>query len=100
MHRDGLTKRINFRATPLEHQRVLADAKAAGLSVSEIARRRCLKQPIQPKSDLHIINELRRTGGLLKHALTETRGMYAPEMAEALREVILAIKRIQAGSSE
>lgn len=100
MQQDGLTKRINFRATPLEHERVHADAKAAGLSVSEIARRRCLKEPIQPKTDLHMINELRRVGGLLKHSLVESKGAHAAEVAEALREVIRAIKRIHAGSSQ
>lgn len=89
----GLTARVNFRTTPSERNRLRAEAKAVGLSVSELSRRRTCKLPIPPaKTDRITINELRRIGGLLKHTLVETKGENSNEVAEALRTVTKAIK--------
>lgn len=96
---DGLTSRINLRVKPSERDRLQLEAKDAGLSMSEMVRRQYFRLRIISKTDLHMINELRRIGGLLKHTLVETKGENANEVAEALREVTRAIQRISSPDS-
>jgi hypothetical protein len=46
------------------------------------------------KVDTHILNELRRLGGLQKHLFNEGRGMLSKEYAGILVEIRAAIARI------
>ncbi len=67
--RQSLTARFNLRLQPAELDLIRDDADAAGLSLSETVRRRYLGLPIASRIDSNAVRELRRQGGLLKHAL-------------------------------
>lgn len=75
---------VNVRLTRGEKVRLKEDAALAGLSVSELVRRRYFGRPIIANADLVMIRELRRLGGLLKHVHNESDGAYSRETASAL----------------
>ena len=77
--------RICARLNDEERKQILAQAETSRLTVSEFIRRRALGKQIVPKSDLRILNELRRLGGLLKHIHLETRGSYSEDTRNAIR---------------
>lgn len=80
----GLTAYLRVRVTPEEKARLQEDADLAGLSVSELVRRRYFGKPILASTDRAMIRELRRIGGLLKHIHTESGGAYSQTTAQAL----------------
>ena len=79
-----LDVRITLRLTAEEKTRLVEIADVAGLSVSELVRRRALGKPILASVDLAMIREVRRLGGLLKHVHTESGGAYSQTTAQAL----------------
>jgi hypothetical protein len=64
------TTRFEMRITPAELEQLRADADLAGVTVSELVRRRSLGRAIHAASDMATIRELRRLGGLQKHAIS------------------------------
>ena len=56
--------RLYLRVTPDEYATIKEQAELSGLSISEYARKRMLGFHIMPKSELNILKELRRLGGL------------------------------------
>lgn len=91
---DNRTARILLRVTDAEKSAIGARAAEAGRSVSDYLRARALGQRVHSIADQQTINELRRLGGLLKKVHTDSRGAYSEDTAEALRAVVVAIKRI------
>ena len=93
---------VTFRATPQEKNRLAERAYLAGLSMSEYLRRREFGgRPLVAQTDLVMVRELRRIGGLLKHNFETLRqGDAEPEVLkmqeEALRKLIRAIEKIAA----
>ena len=77
-------RRIYARLTDQEYADVSEQADAAALSLSEYLRRRLFGRRVVPKTDLQVLSELRRLGGLLKHVHNETRGTYSEKTAEAI----------------
>lgn len=75
---------ITVRLTAAEKARLKEDADMAGLTISELVRRRYFGRPIIAHSDTVMIRELRCLGGLLKHIHNESKGVYRKETAEAL----------------
>jgi hypothetical protein len=75
---------INVRLTAAEKARLKEDADLAGLSMSELVRRRYFGRPIIANADAVMLKELRRIGGLLKHIHNESGGVYSKETAGAL----------------
>lgn len=82
-----LTVRISVRVTSEEKARLEEDARKAGLSVSELVRRRYFGRPIVASADMQMVKEVRRLGGLLKHIHNQSGGAYSRETSEALREL-------------
>ena len=76
--------RLYLRVTPDEQSTIREQAELSGLSISEYARKRVLGFRVMSKSELNILRELRRLGGLLKHLHNESHGLYSSETAEAL----------------
>ncbi len=74
----------HLRLTVEEKQRIRDDADIAGLTISEFVRRRALGRAILPATDLAVIRELRRLGGLLKHVHVVSGGAYSSATAEAI----------------
>lgn len=91
---EALTEKIAVRLTPDEKARLRDDAGLAGLSVSELVRRRYFGRPIVASADMVMVRELRRIGGLLKHIHNATDGVYSRETAQALVEVTSQIKKL------
>jgi hypothetical protein len=77
--------RIGLRVTEAERAEIAEQAEASRLTVSEYVRRRILGRRIVPKTDLAVLAELRRLGGLMKHVHLETRGAYSELTANAIR---------------
>lgn len=87
-------KRITLRLTQDDYLVLKENADLAGLSVSELIRRRYFGRPIVPKANLAMIKELRRLGGLLKYIYSETHGEYNKEIGSTLNEIQNYIKRL------
>lgn len=84
---EPLSAVVNVRLTSAEKQRLRDDAETAGVSVSELVRRRYFGRPLLAAADLTMIRELRRIGGLLKHVHTESGGAYSQATAAVLVEL-------------
>lgn len=98
---EALTERIGVRVTSSEKMRLKEDADDAGLSVSELVRRRYFGRKIVSRTDEKMIRHLNRIGGLLKHVHNQSCGIYADETARALRQVYGYIDQLaNAGSIE
>jgi len=77
-----------------EEARVREKAHDCGMSVGQFMLSAALKRQTRSKIDSHVINELRRLGGLQKHLFTEGNGVLSKEYANVLVEITEAIKRI------
>ncbi len=75
---------INVRLTAAEKVKLKEDADLAGLSMSELVRRRYFGKPILASADAVMLKELRRLGGLVKHVHNDSQGVYSKETAGAL----------------
>ena len=85
---------VNVRTTRGEKERLKEDAELAGLGVSELIRRRYLGKKIVANTDLALLREMRRQGGLLKHIHLQSNGMYSLETAQALQSITRAFERV------
>ena len=85
---------VNVRTTRGEKERLKEDAELAGLGVSELIRRRYLGKKIVANTDLALLREMRRQGGLLKHIHLQSNGMYSAETAQALQSMTRAFERV------
>ena len=79
--------RLYLRVTPDENAIIKEQAELHGLSISEYVRKRALGFHIMAKSELNILKELRRLGGLIKHLYNETKGIYSLQMSDALEAI-------------
>lgn len=79
-----------------EDEEALVRERAAdcGKSVGQFVLDAALGRRTRSKVDTHILNELRRLGGLQKHLFNEGRGMFSKEYAGILVEIRAAIARI------
>ena len=80
-------KVINARLTQEEYEALSADVDCAALSLSEYIRRRIFGKRISSKSDLRVLAELRRLGGLLKRVHIESLGAYRRETEAAINAI-------------
>ena len=95
--RDTLDAVINVRLTAAEKARLKEDADLAGVSVSELVRRRYFGRPIVANADAVMLKEMRRLGGLLKHIHNESGGVYSKETAAALAAIRVYIEKLARG---
>lgn len=91
---------VNVRLTETEKEQLKEDADAAGLSLSELVRRRATGRPVLANADAVMIRELRRLGGLLKLVHTESGGAYSRATADALKAVTEYIGRLSRGDRQ
>jgi hypothetical protein len=88
---------MTLRLTSVEKQRIADEADFAGISMSELVRRRYFGRPIIASSDEVMIKELRRIGGLLKHIHNESQGAYSARTASMLGELSAYITQLSKG---
>lgn len=93
--RKGRRLTVRFRVREMEE--LAEQASLCGLSVSELIRRRSLHRRIVPATDLKVISELRRLGGLIKLLFRETNGLYGHMTAPLLDELHAAVIRVGRG---
>ena len=79
-----------------EEEEALVREKAydSGMSVGQFMLSAALKRQTRSRIDSHIINELRRLGGLQKHLFTEGGGVISKEYENVLVEISAAINRM------
>lgn len=90
----SLDEMISVRLTSPEKLALSEDAKAAGLSRSELVRRRYFDRPIVAHADAVMVRELNRIGGLLKYLHNATGGVYSRETAAVLVELKSFVERL------
>ena len=83
---------VRFRAEELRE--LSNQAEISGLSVSELIRRRSLGKRISTITDLKMLSELRRIGGLIKHLFNESNGFQQKKTLALLNELHAAAVRI------
>ena len=87
-------ERLTVRFCSSEVIELSNQAEVSGLSVSELIRRRALEKRITAVTDLKMLSELRRLGGLIKHLFNETNGLYRQKTSVLLDELHAAVVRI------
>ena len=85
---------INVRLTSAEKAALKEDADLAGLSMSELIRRRYFGRPIIASADMVMLKELRRLGGLLKHIHNQSASAYSQATASAIAELRVYIQKL------
>lgn len=81
------TALLQLRLTPAEKQRIRDEADLAGLTMSELVRRRALGRTVLAATDTAMVRELRRLGGLLKHIHTQSDGSHSRDTAAVLVQI-------------
>jgi hypothetical protein len=87
-------ERLTVRFRPGELNELSAQVDISGLSLSELVRRRSLQLRVTSVTDLKVLSELRRIGGLIKLVHNETNGLYRQKTAALLDELHAAVVRI------
>jgi hypothetical protein len=92
--------KITVRFTEAEREFVASETDACGISMSSFIRQRTLGKRITPKTDLRVLAELRRLGGLLKHLHNETKGAYSALTANCLKEISAYLRCMNSASGD
>jgi hypothetical protein len=93
---DRASSRFEMRLTAAERQQLRDEADLAGMSISELVRKRTFGKTIHAAIDLVMIRELRRLGGLQKYTINK----FAPhfevvdECNATIRALRAAIERV------
>jgi hypothetical protein len=84
---ENLDAVVNVRLTGAEKARLQEDADLASLSMSALVRARYFGRPVIANTDLVMVRELRRLGGLLKAVHTASEGAYSQATAALLADI-------------
>ncbi len=84
---------IQIRCTSDEADAIRDKAKNAGVSTSELLRKSALNRKITVKTDIRMMNELLRLGGLQKHLYNEMQKHMTPELSRQFSDVLVSIKQ-------
>lgn len=87
--------KVSFRLRESEYKTAKSHAENAAVSFSEYVRSCVLNRRVVCKTDIRVVAELRRLGGLVKHLHNESRGRYSELTAEALRELISCVGALE-----
>ena len=95
MKRGNLEGRIDIRVTKEEREEIQEHAEASGLSILEYVRRRTLGRRVDSVTDVKMLSELRRQGGLLKKIFIESNGVYREETAVVIGNINKIIESLE-----
>lgn len=84
---------LGIRCLPEEKEAIQEKAKTAGLSVGEFMRRAALNRKISVRTDLKLMKELLRLGGLQKHLHNEMKAQMTPALSKQFSEVLVEIRK-------
>lgn len=82
---------IQLRCTEAEAEAIKGKANAAGLTTSEYVRRTALSRRIMVRTDIRMMNELLRLGGLQKHLFNQMQSNMTTELSRQFSEVLTSI---------
>lgn len=85
-------KLVKCRCTEAEFEAINRKAVAAGLTTSEYLRRCALNRRIMVRTDIRMMNELLRLGGLQKHLYTQMQDKMTTDLSRQFSEVLTSIK--------
>lgn len=85
-------KLVKCRCTEAEFEAINKKASAAGLTTSEYLRRTALNRKITVRTDIRMMNELLRLGGLQKHLFNQMQQNMTTELSLQFSEVLTSIK--------
>lgn len=85
-------KLVKCRCTEAEFDAINKKASAAGLTTSEYLRRTALNRKITVRTDIRMMNELLRLGGLQKHLFNQMQQNMTTELSLQFSEVLTSIK--------
>ena len=91
---------VKTRLSEGESQEVREQANISQLTVSEYVRQRVFGNRVAPQTDLNVLTELRRLGGLVKQAHLETRGTYSERTADAIRALEAYVRALDQSHKE
>jgi uncharacterized protein (DUF1778 family) len=94
--KDPASSRFEMRLTASERVLLREEADLAGMSISKLVRKRAFGKTIHAATDLMMIRELRRLGGLQKNAMNKLalHGEVVDECAATIRAIHAAIERV------
>ncbi|HEY2452193.1 MAG TPA: plasmid mobilization protein MobA [Scandinavium sp.] len=84
-------KLVKCRCTEAEFETINKKAIAAGLTTSEYLRRSALNRRIMVRTDIRMMNELKRLGGLQKYLYTQMQETMTTELSRQYSEVLSGI---------
>lgn len=84
---------IQLRCTEAEAEAIKNKAILAGLTTSEYLRRTALNRRIQVRTDIRMMNEIKRLGGLQKHLYTQMQEGMTTELSRQFSDVLVEIAR-------
>jgi hypothetical protein len=95
-NKERASLRFEMRLSPVEREQLKEEADLAGLSISELVRRRALGRPVHAAIDLTMIRELRRLGGLQKLTVNMLmhHGGVSEECIATIRALREAVERV------
>lgn len=88
------TKTIHVRLSEEEYYALSRKVKYSGLNISAFVRRAANNRRITSRVEMHVVNELRKLGGLLKLVHNESGGAYRHATAAAIDEIRKAVRRL------
>ncbi|WP_413484601.1 plasmid mobilization protein MobA [Morganella psychrotolerans] len=84
---------IQIRCTDDEAKLIKMKAKNAGVSTSDLLRKSALNRKITVKTDIKMMNELLRLGGLQKHLYNEMQKQMTPELSKQFSDILVSIRQ-------
>ena len=95
--KEQLGTRVTLRLSEAERAKLAEDADIAGLTISELIRRRYFGRPIVAEADMVMVRELRRQGGLLKHLMGSSTATDA-EIMRTLAAMRRCVEKLTQGT--
>ena len=87
------TVRFELRCTEEDASLIREKAGAAGLTASELLRRSALNRKIMIRSDIRMMSELQRLGGLQKHLYSQMQNSMTTELSKQFSEVLGEVRK-------
>lgn len=94
---ESLDAVLNIRLKRAEKTTLRETARLAGLTLSELGRRRCLGRKVAIAANPALAEDLRRAGEQVRRLDAESRGLYRERTAAILNALREAINRLGAG---
>lgn len=82
---------VQLRCSDKELEAIDKKALAAGITRSELLRRSALNRRIMVRTDIRMMNELLRLGGLQKHLFTQMQDTMTTELSRQFSDVLVSI---------